>query len=117
MTIQDDSEHAAEASLGEAPALEASGIAQNAINEGEAALKGMQAGSREMLGWAHDAYQVNVKAWRALAGCRTAPEAMAVHGRLMQDHLKLLMDNAGRMTMATWKTAIKAHDAHGSPIV
>jgi hypothetical protein len=115
MTIQDDPTGPAEALLREAAALDASGIAQTAIDEGEAALKGMQAGSREMMGWAHEAYQVNVKAWRALAGCRTGPEAMAVHGRLMQDHLKLLMDNAGRMTMATWKTALKTHDGHASP--
>jgi hypothetical protein len=115
MTIQNNSNGLAETLLGETAALEASGIAQTAIDEGAAALKGMQAGSREMLGWAHEAYQVNVKAWRALAGCRTAPEAMLVHSRLVQDHLKLLMENGGRMTMATWKTALKAHDGHASP--
>jgi hypothetical protein len=89
--------------LGEAAAIEGSGMGRAVLDEGAVALKGMQAGSREWLGWAQAAYEANVGAWQALAGCRGTLAAMAVHSRLMQDHLKLLMDHGGRMT--AWTTA------------
>ena len=87
-------------------------MGEAAFTEGQAALKGMQAGSKEWAGWAQDAYQANVRAWQALLGCRTAQAAMSIQTNLMQEQLKLLMDNGRRMTMTGWKTALKENEHH-----
>ena len=91
--------------MGAQSALEAEEMAQAAMNEGEAALKGMQAGSREWMAWAQDAYQANAKAWQALLRCRTAQAALSIQAALLQEHIKLLSDNSRRMSTSGWMTA------------
>lgn len=89
---------------GEAAALAASKMGVAAMNEGQAALKEIQAGSREWMGWAQGAYRANLGAWQALVGCRTVQAAAAIHANLMQEHLRLLMDNGRRTTIAMAKS-------------
>jgi hypothetical protein len=85
-----------------------------AIEESKAALKGMQAGYQEWLGWSQGAYKVNVKAFRALSQCRSLHHAMLVQSTLIQDHINLLLDSGGRMTTVTLKTAMESAD-HARP--
>ena len=81
----------------EAP-LETAGA--TAATESETALKEIQAGSQEWIGWARDACQANVKAWQALLSCRTAQAAMTVQTNLAQQHMRLLMGHGRHMTAA-----------------
>jgi hypothetical protein len=94
---------AAEAALREA------GV--DVASESKAALNGMMAGSHEWMTWAQDAGQANMKAWQALIACRTPKAAISIQTALMQEQFKLLADNTHRMSMATWKTALKANEA------
>ncbi len=89
-------------------ALQEAGV--GAAKESRAALSGMLAGSREWMSWAQEAGQANMKAWQALAACRSTQAAISIQSALFQEQFKLLADNTRRMTMATWKTALKAND-------
>jgi hypothetical protein len=81
------------------------------IREGGAVLKSAEADSRAMLTWGHKAMKANVAAWHALIASRSPAEALAAHGRLWQDHLKLLQDHGPRMRKTFWKTALHRPDA------
>jgi hypothetical protein len=87
------------------------GAAAEVASESKAALNGMMAGSHEWMTWCQDAGQANMKAWQALIACRTPKAAMSIQTALFQEQFKLLADNTRRMSMATWKTALKANEA------
>jgi uncharacterized protein YukE len=80
-------------------------VAATAAKEGGAAMKQIEAGSQEWMGWARDAFQANVKAWHALLGCRTAQAALTVQTNLMVEQVKLLMGHGQHMTAAVLQAA------------
>jgi hypothetical protein len=97
--------------LGEAAAIEASGMGQAVMKDSQAALKEITAGSHEWMDWARKAYEANLKAWRGMAGCRTPSAVADVQSRWFQDHAKLISDGQHRMTTAMAKS-IGARPAH-----
>ncbi len=112
MTVQQDisARPAIDPQLGEAAALAASGMGEAVLKDSEQAVKEIEAGATHWKSWAQGAYQANVKAWRALMGCRSASAVAAVHSRLMADHIELMMGN-GRLMTAAMVQASGGHDA------
>ncbi len=97
--------------LGEAAAIEASGMGPAIMKESQEALKEITAGSNEWMDWARKAYETNLKAWQGMVGCRTPSAVADVQSRWFQDHAKLISDGHHRMTTAMAKS-IGAQPAH-----
>ncbi len=82
------------APLGEAAAMDASGMGDALIREGGAVLKSAAAESQTMLTWGHKAMQTNIAAWHAFMASRSPAQT---HG--------------ARMRKTFWKRALHRPDA------
>jgi hypothetical protein len=101
----------------EAPdlALASADMAQEALDEGEAAAKRLHVNSIDWFDWAQASYAANIKAWIALFGCRSVPAAMAVQSSLFQEQTKIFVDHGRCMQMTSWNTALKSSEGHKRP--
>ncbi len=105
MAAKKDAPFGFDPQLGEAAALKASGMGEAAMKDGQAAMKGIEAGSRQWMDWAQKAYQANLAACQALMTARTPKAVAAVHTALAQEHLKLMLDNGQQMAGTMMKSA------------
>jgi hypothetical protein len=76
-----------------------------AADYGAAVTEGFRDGSQAWMSWAQDSVRLNLEGWQALMGCRTAPAAAAVQGRMVQDQVNLLLLGSRRISEAGTRTA------------
>jgi hypothetical protein len=62
-------------------------------------------GSEAWMTWAQESLRLNLEGWQAPMGCRTAPAAVAVQSRVVQDQLNLILLGSRRISEASARTA------------